>query len=796
LFFGWLDAIFYRGQKILRIKLHLFNSNKSLSLLLINFLVLGAFIGLIQIPTAKAATTFGNTSIGGSYGNAPAGFIIGNKFQFPTDGDKITSGFFHFDGTLSNNYKFAVYEDAGSKNLVVESAAVNSGTGWVEFNLADTTLVPDAYYWLVLLSEGTISIEYSSTGDAGWLERPYASGFPATLAGWTTENKLYSVYATYSVYSEPSAPLTGNPNFDFTLVSNATAYYIINKTGSFIYDSASPNTAFTALGTYANNSKSSYVNCSLVGASSFSADNLRDVYFSMDSSVNMTINDAVDQSVLVANNAFNVTFYKFNIDGNADGQTTAWVTNGIFLWNCGNCLVLNSTITNVYRDGYQSGDDVAGNSPNGIINSTITFCGWNGMSLGAGGSNTHEAYAINNTIAYCSDVGITNLGYSNLIQGNYIHDMNGTTNTQAHWGIGIEAGAYHTIVNNRLENLGSGVSIAPQYTNTLPSNSNYIAYNTFLNCNGSISNSGWGYDVITHNTITNWGIGASWAVFGIKLDSNAYVVNTNNIVSFNTFISDSVDSDLGNPIYHYNSTNNAIYNNTITVPLAANGNGIMIQTTSNGTIVQGNNIQAKTGIYITSGCNLNKLNQNTLGNCTTGYTDLGTGTIINPISSPTYTLTLNNIFDGSAQGVYSYSNTTQKILTTSGVLNVDGTNVTSPYTMTMNTDHFAYVLDGSASIGSSPIDATPAPTRTKAQLATDQVFTNMYIALGLIGAGLIIISAFIMLKSMGGDFNDSNGSLVGVGLLITTLIGLVLGFVIINAFQNSTISITLLFWHG
>jgi hypothetical protein len=99
-------------------------------------------------------------------------------------------------------------------------------------------------------------------------------------------------------------------------------------------------------------------------------------------------------------------------------------------------------------------------------------------------------------------------------------------------------------------------------------------------------------------------------------------------------------------------------------------------------------------------------------------------------------------------------------------------------------------------VGSSPIDATPEPTRTKAQIATDQVFTNMYIALGLIGAGLIIISAFIMLKSMGGDFNDSNGSLVGVGLLITTLIGLVLGFVIINAFQNSTISIMLLFWHG
>jgi hypothetical protein len=125
---------------------------------------------------------------------------------------------------------------------------------------------------------------------------------------------------------------------------------------------------------------------------------------------------------------------------------------------------------------------------------------------------------------------------------------------------------------------------------------------------------------------------------------------------------------------------------------------------------------------------------------------------------------------------------------------VDGANQTttvSPQYIILDTDHSV-----KAFIGSSPTDATPEPTRTKAQIATDQVFTNMYIALGLIGAGLIIISAFIMLKSMGGDFNDSNGSLVGVGLLITTLIGLVLGFVIINAFQNSMTSISLLFLHG
>jgi hypothetical protein len=52
-------------------------------------------------------------------------------------------------------------------------------------------------------------------------------------------------------------------------------------------------------------------------------------------------------------------------------------------------------------------------------------------------------------------------------------------------------------------------------------------------------------------------------------------------------------------------------------------------------------------------------------------------------------------------GTYSYSNTTQTIITVTpnsgynAVLNVDGSNVTltsNAYTVNMNQDHFAYVL--------------------------------------------------------------------------------------------------------
>jgi hypothetical protein len=67
--------------------------------------------------------------------------------------------------------------------------------------------------------------------------------------------------------------------------------------------------------------------------------------------------------------------------------------------------------------------------------------------------------------------------------------------------------------------------------------------------------------------------------------------------------------------------------------------------------------------------------------------------------------------------------------------------------------------------------------------AFNAVYTNMYIALGLIGISLIILACVIILRA---TREDSESSVIpGFILLIVTLIGLILAFVIISAFQNS-----------
>jgi hypothetical protein len=68
--------------------------------------------------------------------------------------------------------------------------------------------------------------------------------------------------------------------------------------------------------------------------------------------------------------------------------------------------------------------------------------------------------------------------------------------------------------------------------------------------------------------------------------------------------------------------------------------------------------------------------------------------------------------------------------------------------------------------------------------ALNAVYTNMYIALGLIGVSLIIIACLIILRASKEDSESS--VLPGFTLLIGTVIGLILAFVIISAFQNST----------
>jgi hypothetical protein len=93
------------------------------------------------------------------------------------------------------------------------------------------------------------------------------------------------------------------------------------------------------------------------------------------------------------------------------------------------------------------------------------------------------------------------------------------------------------------------------------------------------------------------------------------------------------------------------------------------------------------------------------------------------------------------------------------------------------------------------ITPTPSPTPTPfvstAQAATNQVFTNVYLALGIAVVSTLIAGCYIIIAA----FNSGNGNArFGVGLVIVSIIEVVIGVVVVSAFQGSmgTVAINLL----
>jgi hypothetical protein len=95
-----------------------------------------------------------------------------------------------------------------------------------------------------------------------------------------------------------------------------------------------------------------------------------------------------------------------------------------------------------------------------------------------------------------------------------------------------------------------------------------------------------------------------------------------------------------------------------------------------------------------------------------------------------------------------------------------------------------------------PSDApTPTPQLPQAQTATNQVFTNVYIALGIAVVSTLIAGCYIIIAA----FNSGNGNArFGVGLVIVSIIEVVIGVVVVSAFQGSmgTVAINLLSFKG
>jgi hypothetical protein len=90
--------------------------------------------------------------------------------------------------------------------------------------------------------------------------------------------------------------------------------------------------------------------------------------------------------------------------------------------------------------------------------------------------------------------------------------------------------------------------------------------------------------------------------------------------------------------------------------------------------------------------------------------------------------------------------------------------------------------------------ATPVPTATPyistAQAATNQVFTNVYLALGIAVVSTLIAGCYIIIAA----FNSGNGNArFGVGLVIVSIIEVVIGVVVVSAFQGSMGTVGIIF---
>ena len=438
-----------------------------------------------------------------------------------------------------------------------------------------------------------------------------------------------------------SSGLIGNPNYDYTMVANDIAYYIIAKNGSFAYSNANPKTAFTQLGSYVNNGGSAYINCSITTTLSYRSitlDNINNASFAFDPTSVITMGNGVGNygpltACLYITNCNDLTFVKPSINGNAAAQGgTGSHSDGILIVDSNDVVVDGAYITGARMFGFAIISNNAGYGANGIINSIITYSGWNGIQLGTGGPDdfTTGAYAINNEVSHASDVGISTYDYNSQIIGNYVHDLDGSTGggRNAHWGIAIEAGRYNFIANNTVTNCAVGIAISPDTynpTNTIPQ-LNTIQNNTITGCSTGIISGGVnstqkaGNNVITQNRVSNWGTGYSGYAISIWYGKNE-------TISYNT-VTDA-RANAGYAISVRTSDNCRVQNNTVITPKTSEYScGVPLDTATN-TVVEYNTIQAWLGISIWYTCN-NTIVTGNMIDAVYPIVDNGEGTIINP----------------------------------------------------------------------------------------------------------------------------------------------------------------------
>jgi len=580
-------------------------------------------------------------------------------------------------------------------------------------NVGINTTIPGQPWQFSVLWNDNVNVSgfiFGTNNTGVWLNDTWTAftAFYNSTAAWSnvtkTLNSTSGVTVVWRVWANDTSNNWADTGQVFVCVGSSSyriyqisgINYIQNATGQIVYNSSNVAETFSTAFSLASPGGAITVSAgTYVANQTVLIQNRSNVKLVFDDGAVLTISDGVDAPVLYLQYCVNCTLYNVHIDGNAAGQTTPYpLTNGLQLYECSNCLIDRAYVTNCKRSGIEICHDTETIVPSGVINSMVTFCEWNGMTLDSNGT-----YAINNEVSYCSDVGITTYGTGTIITGNYIHDMNGTTHTQANWGIGVEGGGYALIANNIITNGKTGICLSPDAGLTVQSN--LVMNNTITNCITGIGVSDSGYDTITHNQISNWGSGYA---FGITL-----YWGQNYIVSENVLIN-NLNNEEARSIYTYSISNSSIYNNTITANLTIPYSyGVKLEKT-NKTILEKNRIQAKNGVIITSDCANNLIYQNDLGNCTQQITDSGQNTTINPPYLETCTLIINcpSIYcsiDPPA-GTYNYLNSSQVSITLTpnpnydSVLNIDGVNVSlieNSYNLSMERNHVVFTLTFPAS---------------------------------------------------------------------------------------------------
>jgi parallel beta-helix repeat protein len=744
-------------------------TKKLSTLLVITFLLLSSFVFLIKIPTVQATSeyTFGYTTDAVST-TTPA--VMRGLKATPVDGDgNVTAIMFKCAASSGTAlvrtalYEYDADSDAGAFIAETEEKEVNTTVLLRMFNFSTPQSVTNATdYYLVYWANTSIIFYYNSGGSIGFSVATPDQTYPTwddPLSGESASTASLGIYAIYesdglsggggdiAEYGVPDSDSIANSNY--VLFQNSTQNIVYNvSSSSNVYNSSNPVSAFSTACSYVDSGGNLTIsNGTYTGASSFEMNYRDNIYLRGEGEVTLTINNWVNDTVLLLDHSNGCNITNINIDGNKANQKVPSpyeTINGITFAYSDFNIIDNCFLNNSKRSGIESFD-----SENMTIqNSLFTYNGWNGITVGGGSVNCS---VINNDVSHSSDVGISVYGTYTTVRDNYVHDcdtMDGSPIAagseilnNSHWGIGTEddgTGTYlynNTVLNCRAIGIvlgGSGTGCTVEANNITRSAIGI-----------GIDNAG--LDIVKNNLVNEWFYAETPFYYGRS--AGIYLIaspNTN--ITGNILFSTNTTEAIG--ILTENQLQSIITDNVITSStsvLAWNGIALKI-TNSNSTVFARNILQATSGFRLSSACVSDTFYENDFTNCTNSVWDVtGSAVYWNNTALDGYSM-LNATVAGSGttiiNGIASDVNLGHQFIATSNAsvtwtpssgsirvdFDVDGSNqstTTSPVSVNMASDHtvIAYFMEGEDSYVTVASFVTPENTTYTSSTVNFEVST-------------------------------------------------------------------------